>query len=126
MINNKHTVFNSLRSFESGKNTVPFLIIFNIIITPDAEESNKIEKGDDLWNLVQSTMDTIKTDEQKIKFATMLREFAAQNISQNNPLDTGATGLTTRMLGSNESNQVIQDHQKVRNKFMKVNNICNL
>ena len=86
MINNKHTVCNSLRSFESGKNTVPFLIIFYIIITPDAEESNKIEKGDDLWNLVQSTMDTIKTDEQKIKFATMLREFAAQNISQNNPL----------------------------------------
>ena len=32
-----------------------------------AEESKKIEKGDDLWNLVQSTMDTIKTDEQKNK-----------------------------------------------------------
>ena len=58
------------------------------------------QKGDNLWNLVQSTISTIKTYEQRVNFEDTMRSIAARNIAQNNP-SYKSGGLT--MLSMDES-----------------------
>ena len=60
------------------------------------------EKGDDLWNSVQSFMSTIKTEDQKKRFITFMRDEGNRNINENNP-QYSHPNSTTLMIGSDES-----------------------
>ena len=78
----------------------------------NSEEKHK--KGDDLYNLVESTISTIRTVEQRNKFVAFLREFSAANVSNNNPNYANGKHGTT-MLGSDESGR--PESSKRRRQF---------
>jgi hypothetical protein len=77
-------------------------------------ENNAHEKGDDLWNLVQSTMSTIRTADQRKKFASILRKFSMETIAENNPhyskSNRGTTMLGCDVSGKPESSKRIRQH----------------
>ena len=75
------------------------------LVTTVAPKTVSIVPGDNLWNLCQSTLGTLKTYAQKTEFESTMRQLSAKNIAENNPqLRKGASGMT--MLGSDSSGNV--------------------
>ena len=98
--------------FGNGTNSLGFLsqnsLQYESLINNGSMSSRK---GDDLWNLVQSTVDTIRTQEQKANFIELLRNVSANNIAENNPCYTSdKVGMT--MLGCDQSGRADSTKRK--------------
>ena len=75
------------------------------IVTTVAPKTVSIAPGDNLWNLCQSTLCTLKTYAQKTEFESTMQQLSDKNIAENNPqFQKRASGMT--MLGSDLAGNV--------------------
>ena len=71
-----------------------------------------VRKGDDLWNRTEGFLKSIKTQEQRERFETFLREEWARNQAENNPSYVDNEQLGTLMFGSDVSGRCDSNKRK--------------